>query len=63
MYCLRRRQLWGSKVHAGYSIPLRFYLERSAIWGRCQKIRVRPYFNGYMTGWDGFLGGAWEWFQ
>ena len=50
VYCFRRRHLWGSKLRTGYSIPLRFYLEWSAIWGRCQKIRVRPYSNGYMTG-------------
>ena len=55
--------LWGSKLHAGYSIPLHFYLERSAIWGRCLKIRVQPYHNGYMTGGVDFLGGALEWFQ
>ena len=49
VYCFRGRRLWGSKLHAGYSMPLRFYLEWSAIWGRCLKIRVRPYYNGYMT--------------
>ena len=28
----RRRYLWGSKLHSGYSIPLRFYLE-GALFG------------------------------
>ena len=51
VYCFRRWHLWGSKLNAGYSTPLRFYLEWSAIWGRYQTIRVRPYYNGYMTGW------------
>ena len=37
MYCFRKRHIWGSKLHAGYSIPLRFYLEWSAISWRCQK--------------------------
>ena len=34
VYCFRRSQLWGSnlKLHAGYSITLRFYLEGSAVW-------------------------------
>ena len=44
VYCLRKMHLWGSKLHAGYSIPLRFYLGWSAFGGRCQKIRVRPYY-------------------
>ena len=44
VYCLKKMHLWGSKLHAGYSIPLRFYLGWSAFWGRCQKIRVRPYY-------------------
>ena len=43
-YCLRKMHLWGSKLHAGYSIPLRFYLGWSAFWGRYQKTRVRPYY-------------------
>ena len=52
VYCFRKRHLWGSKLHAGYSIPLRFYLGWSAFWGRCQKIRVGPYYIYYMTeGW------------
>ena len=51
VYYFRRRHLWGSKLHVGYSIHLRFYHEWSAIWGRCpKKNRVRPYHNGYMTG-------------
>ena len=49
VYCFRKRHLWGSKLHAGYSIPLRFYLGWSAFWGRCQKIRVGPYYIYYMT--------------
>ena len=50
VYCMRKMHLWGSKLHAGYSIPLRFYFGLSAFWGRCQNIRVRPYY--YMTeGW------------
>ena len=44
VYCLRKMHLWGSKLHAGYSITLRFYLGWSAFWGRCKKIRVRPYY-------------------
>ena len=44
VYCLRKKHLCGSKLHAGYSIPLRFYLGWNAFWGRCQKIRVRPYY-------------------
>ena len=44
VYCLRKMHLWGSKLHAGYSIPLRFYLGWSAFWGRCQKNRVRLYY-------------------
>ena len=47
VYCLRKMHLLGSKLHAGYSIPLRFYLGWSAFWGRCQKIRVRPYYILY----------------
>ena len=43
VYCLRKMHLSESKVHAGYSIPLRFYLGWSAFWGRCKKIRVRNY--------------------
>ena len=35
VYCLSRRYLWGSKLHAGYSIRLRFYLEWGGFWGRC----------------------------
>ena len=31
-YCFRRKHLCGSKLHAGYSIPLRFYLE-GALFG------------------------------
>ena len=57
MYCFRRRHLWGSNLHVGYSFPLRCYLEWSAIWRRCQKIRVRPHYKGYMMGGVGFLGG------
>ena len=45
----------GRKLHAGYSISLRFYLEWSVIWGR--KKCVPSYYNGYMTGEDGFLLG------
>ena len=63
VYCFRRRHLWGSKLHAGFTFPMRFYLKWSTIWGPCQKIRVRPYYNGYMIGGVGFLGGAWKWFQ
>ena len=44
VYCLRKMHFWGSKLDAGYSIPLRFYLGWSAFWGRCQNIRVRPYY-------------------
>ena len=44
VYCLRKMHLWGSKLHAHYSIPLCFYLRWSAFWGRCQKNRVRPYY-------------------
>ena len=44
VYCLRKMHLWGSKLHAGYFIHLRFYLGWSAFWGRCQTIRVRPYY-------------------
>ena len=36
VYCLRKMHLWGSKLHAGYSIPLRIYLGWSGFWGRCQ---------------------------
>ena len=38
MYCFKMRHLCESKLHADYSIPLRFYLEWSALSGRCQKI-------------------------
>ena len=38
VYCLRKMYLWESMLHAGYSILQRFYLGRSAFWGRCQKI-------------------------
>ena len=56
MYCFRRRRIWGSKLHAGYSIPLR--ISNGALIGDdVKKNRVRPYYNGYMT------GAAWEWFQ
>ena len=34
VYCLRKMHLRGSKLHAGYSIPQRFYLGWSAFWGR-----------------------------
>ena len=27
VYCLRKMHLWGSKLYAGYSIPLRFILD------------------------------------
>ena len=35
-----------------------FLSQMIAIWGRCQKLRVRPYYNGYMTGGGGFLCGT-----
>ena len=63
VYCFKRRHLWGSKFHAGHSIPLRFYFDWSVVRRRCQKLRVRSYYNGYMTDGGGFLGGAWEWFR
>ena len=48
---LRKMHLWGSKLHAGYSIPLRFYLGWSAFWRRCQKNSC-PALLYYMTqGW------------
>ena len=50
LYCFRRMQFWGRKLHAGYSILIRFYLVRSAICERCLEIRVRPYYNGYIIG-------------
>ena len=62
VYYLRKMHLWGSKLHAGYSISLRFYLGWSAFWGRCKKNRVRPYYIIWQKG-GGFLGGAEEWFQ
>ena len=37
VYCFRKRHLWGSKLHAGYSIPLRFYLGWSAFWDDVKK--------------------------
>ena len=51
MYCFRKRHLWGSKLHAGNSIPLRFYLRWSAFWGRCPKIRVWHYYIIWQKGW------------
>ena len=51
--CLRKMHLWGSKSHAVYSIPLCFYLGWSAYFGTMSKIRVWPYYNGYMTGGGG----------
>ena len=41
VHCYRRRHLWGSKLHVGYSFSLRLYVEWSAIWGRYQTICVR----------------------
>ena len=39
------------KLHAGYSIPLRFYLGWNAFWGRCKKNSC-PALLYYMTeGW------------
>ena len=58
MYYFRKMHLWGSKSHAVYSIPLCFYLEWSAHLGTMSNFRVWPYYNGYMTGWGGFLGGG-----
>ena len=61
VYCFRKRHLWGSKVHAGFSIPLRFYLGWSAFWDDVKKI-----VSGLIILYDrrgGFLGGALEWFQ
>ena len=37
VYCLRKKQRWGSKLHTGYSIPLRFYLGWSAFWDDVKK--------------------------
>ena len=49
VYCFRKRHLWGSKLHAGYSIPLRFYLGRSAFWDDVKNsCRALLY---YMTEW------------
>ena len=42
--------LWGVKSHAVYSIPLCFYLGWGAYLNTMSKIRVWPYYNGYMTG-------------
>ena len=61
MYFFRKRHLWGSKLHAGYSIPLRFYLGWSAFWDD-----VKKFVSGLIILYDrraGFLGGALEWFQ
>ena len=55
--------LWESTSHVGYSIPLCFYLGWSAYLETMSKIRVWPYYNWYMTGGGGFLGGTLEWFQ
>ena len=56
MYCFRKMHLWGSKLHAVYSIPLCFYFGFSAYLRTVSKIRVWPYYNGYITGatasWD-----------
>ena len=59
MYCLRKMHLWGSKLHVVYSIPRCVYLGWSAYLGTMSKIRVWPYYNGYMTG----AATGWEWFQ
>ena len=63
VYCFRKRHLWGSKLHAGYSIPLRFYL--GALFGDDVKKFVSDLII-YSILYDrrgGFLGGALEWFQ
>ena len=49
VYCIRKIHLWGSKLHAIYSIPLCFYLGWNAYLGTMSKIRFWPYHNGYMT--------------
>ena len=52
VYCFRKRHLLGSKLHAGYSIPLRFYLGWSAFWGRCQKfVTCLIYYIIWQKGW------------
>ena len=61
LYCFRKMHHWGSKWHAVSSIPRWFISDGALIWGRCQS--VWPYYNGYMTGRGGFLGGAREWFK
>ena len=54
MYCFRRRLLWGSKLHAGYSIALRFIsngaLFEDDVKTLMSKNRVQAYYNGYVTG-------------
>ena len=47
MYCFRKRHLWGSKLHAGYSIPLCFYLEWS---GFCDE--VKKFVSGLIIVYD-----------
>ena len=37
VHCFRRRHLWGSKLHAGYSIPLRFISNGALFWGDVKK--------------------------
>ena len=37
VYCFRKTQLWGSKSHAVYFIPLCFISDGALILGRCQK--------------------------
>ena len=63
VYCFRKMHLLGSKSHAVYSITLSFYLGWRAYLGTMSKIRIWPYYNGYMTGGDGVLVGAWESFK
>ena len=51
VYCLRKMHLWGSKLHADFCIPSRFYLGWSAFLGTMSKNSC-PALLSYMTeGW------------
>ena len=63
VYYSRKRHLWGSTLHAGNFIPLRFYLGWSAFWGRCKRNSCLALLVIILYDRGGFLGGALEWFQ